>query len=91
MTCIKTGCHVWLEPHQQWAYGDAFEMFGVHFFRLCEKRFHRDGGPILPTKHFTVTDWALWFDEDKTSQDHNSVMVCDPFSVTNHGYDGVPL
>lgn len=26
MTCIKTGCHIWIEPYQEYAYGDAFEI-----------------------------------------------------------------
>lgn len=26
MSCTKTGCHVWIEPYNEWAYGDAFEV-----------------------------------------------------------------
>lgn len=26
MSCTKTGCHIWIEPWHEWAYGDAFEI-----------------------------------------------------------------
>lgn len=26
MTCVKTGCHIWLVPYQEFAYGDAFRL-----------------------------------------------------------------
>lgn len=26
MTCVKTGCHIYIEPYQEYAYGDAFEI-----------------------------------------------------------------
>lgn len=26
MPCVKTGCHIWIEPYQEFAYGDAFEI-----------------------------------------------------------------
>lgn len=87
MSCIKTGCYVYLAPHDMWAYGDAFEMFGVYFFRICQV----ERKPIGDRRHFTINDWAIWFDENKTSMAQNSTMICDPFSVVSHGYDGVPL
>lgn len=87
MSCIKTGCYVHLTPHDQWAYGDAFEMYGITWFRFCEVA----DKPLNSVKHFTVEDWAVWYDEIKTSQRQNSTMICDPYSVTNHGYAGIPV
>jgi len=87
MSCIRTGFHAHLEPHGMWAYGDAFELCGVHWFRICEVSMQ----PLSPVKHFTIRDWAVWHDENKTSQAQNSTMICDPFSIENHGYEGVPL
>lgn len=26
MTCLKTGCHVWVEPYGEYAWGDAFRL-----------------------------------------------------------------
>src|SRR5262245_12940789 len=26
MPCIKTGCHIWIQPYREYAYGDAFEI-----------------------------------------------------------------
>lgn len=26
MTCVKTGCHIYLLPYREFAYGDAFEI-----------------------------------------------------------------
>lgn len=26
MTCTRTGCHIWIEPYNEFAYGDAFEV-----------------------------------------------------------------
>ena len=88
MTCKKTGFHAELVPHKAWIYGDAFEMFGVHWFRICQISYT---GPISPIKHFTIRDWAVWHDESKTSLGQNSTMICDPFSVEYHGYEGISV
>ena len=88
MPCIKTGFHAYLEPHGAWLYGDAFELYGVVYFRICEVSHN---GPIRDVKHFTISNYANWFDENQTSQAQNSTMICDPFSVTDHGYEGVSI
>lgn len=95
MNCIKTGCQVYLAETGQYAWGDAFEMVldggpgqlvYVYAFHLCAT----DYKPInVPVKHFTVHSITHWFDERRTSQDHNSVLLA--YSVTDHGYEGVPL
>ena len=87
MSCIKTGFHAYLTPHSLYLYGDAFELFGVTYFRICQAT----DKPVYPVIHFTIGDFAEWFDKDKTSIQQNSTMICSPFDVTNHGYEGKPL
>lgn len=87
MTCQKTGFHAYLAPYGMWAYGDAFELFGVTYFRICEISMK----PLRNVKHYTVQDWEQWFDEGKTSQAQNSTMICGPQDCEYHGYEGVPL
>lgn len=87
MSCVKTGCHVFLEPYRMWALGDAFELYGVTYFRFSVLSYNR----IRDVKHFTVHDWEHWFDEDKTTTDGISTMICSPFAVINHGHEGVAI
>lgn len=57
-------------------------------FRLCERSF----APInFPIKHFTVENFAHWFDYDRTSQENNSTLVVNPSDVIHHGYEGIPI
>lgn len=87
MSCQRTGFNAYIEPLDMWAYGDAYELYGVTYFRICEVRRH----PPRDRKHYTVRDWQHWFDERKTSYEQNSTMICSPFDCTYHGYEGVPL
>ena len=84
MTCVKTGCHIYLAEYNQYAYGDAHEYNGVYVFRLV-------GGPSfdpLATRlHFTVIESKEWF--DKYTTDGNSTLIST--SVQPHGYEGVPI
>lgn len=86
MTCIKTGCQVFLDGYQEYAYGDAFLIDGVYLFRLCERSFTPINWPI---KHFTIENYANWFDDDRTSQKINSTLIAEAKDVTDHGYDGI--
>lgn len=81
MACIKTGCLAYIEPYDEWAYGDAFELDGVYYFRLVQRFFeHPKNVPL----HFTIHGYDNWFDKDtKMSTLISSV-------VTNHGYEGIP-
>lgn len=85
--CIKTGCHVFIEPRNMWALGDAFRTNDVTWFRFCDTSI----SPTRDSRHFTVHDFAAWYDEGKTSMRQNSTMICKPDHVTDHGYDGVPI
>lgn len=87
--CIKTGCLVWLEEYDEWAYGDAYEGDDFFVFRLCERRFTEFPG--LPRKHFTIHRIAHWFDEQGTSQQNNSTLLAYAQWVENHGSEGIPV
>lgn len=82
MTCIKTGAHIYLAPYDEYLYGDAFEVNGVYYFRICERSLK----PLLPVLHFIVNDYANWFDKD-TARDSTLVAT----HCHNHGYEGVPI
>lgn len=86
MTCIKTGCDVFLKNYNEWLHGDAFEFAGVLVIRVC----HRSRQPESPVRHFTVINNAAWYDEDETSMARNSTLLVRPGMWTNHGYDGIP-
>jgi hypothetical protein len=85
MPCTKTGCHILIEPYNEYAYGDAFELDGVAYFRLVQ----RSHSAIFSVLHYTVKHFDVWFDTDKTSQQQCSTLVTDDFE--NHGYDGIAI
>lgn len=87
--CVKTGCVVWLEEYNEWAYGDAFEGDDFFIFRLCQRRF--DHFPGQTRQHFTVHRIAHWFDDHRTSQEINSTLVAYAQHVENFGYEGVQI
>lgn len=89
MTCSKTGCHAYLEQYGEWIYGDAFEYenpAGLAFppffaFRVAHREIAQ---PIYPIKHFTIHKvLADWRDEP-----YGTILAS---SVTNHGYEGIPV
>jgi hypothetical protein len=88
MTCVRTGCQIFVEPYQEYAYGDGFKVGNVYVFRLCKRSFSPINWPI---KHFTIENFEHWFDEDRTSQKTNSTMIVPARYVTDHGYDGVGI
>ena len=79
MTCTKTGCHIYIEPYQEWAYGDAFELGSVAYFRIVQRSFT----PLDRVQHYTVVDYDSWFDKDGTV----STLISDAF--VSHGYEGI--
>lgn len=85
MNCIKTGAHVYLDPYDEWAYGDAFQLGDHTYFRLYAKDFK----PIRPVKHFTVYMIDQWWDEDKTSMEQNSTLIATAWRY--HGYEGIAI
>lgn len=87
MTCIKTGAHILAVPHHVYALGDAYELEGVTYFRLCAT----SDKPIRNTLHFLVDNWQDWFGRFSTTYENQSVLICNSADVKNLGYDGVPL
>ena len=86
MRCVKTGFHAHVVPHGWYLYGDAFQSDGGDLLlRICE----RSQSPISIFQHFHLHTWALWFDENKTSQDQNSTMIVNSGDWKYLGYDGV--
>lgn len=85
--CIKTGFQAYLDPRNEWLYGDAYRVGDVYLFRVCETSLR----PIRDRKHFTINNWRLWFDSHITSMDSNSTVVCNAKDVIDHGYEGVPI
>lgn len=94
MTCIKTGCHVYLAFTDEWARGDAFELShlncdgepcdSVYYFRLAPTSFT----PQDTVKHFTLFEYASWFDRHS---DNYSTLIVKADAVSDHGYEGKPL
>ena len=87
MTCIKTGAHIFNEPHNLYLYGDAhmdsFEE--VYIFRVCAISLT----PLQSTLHFTVHNYDYFFDEEVAEKRKgNATMICPNIAVDNHGYEG---
>lgn len=92
MTCIKTGCTVYLDCYGEWLYGDAFRTDnGTYYFRLVDrtrnKQMLEDYGSRL---HFSVESFDNWFDLDATSAKTPSTLIAKG-EVIYHGYEGVPI
>jgi hypothetical protein len=100
MTCIKTGCVVYLQDYGEWIYGDAFsygspsylaERNGVLLIRVVLRtRNVTEIAQFGNVRHFTVTRVREWWDEDKTSMQQNSSLISTNGNWQNHGYDGIP-
>jgi hypothetical protein len=86
MSCIKTGCSLFLEPYGLWAYGDAHmdTYEEVYIFRICELKRVTNS-----VRHFTVRDWDYFFDEELVAKGRNATLIAPNIHVTNHGYDGI--
>lgn len=82
MSCVKTGCEVYLAEYDEWVRGDAY-LVGPRSDTLVIRVSGRD----LKTpsrRHFTVHRTEHWFDQDS---DRLSTLVSDVF--IDHGYGGI--
>lgn len=91
MTCIKTGCMVYLDCYGEWLYGDGFRTDnGTYYFRIVQiirdPEEARDYGRL----HFSVEGFDNWFDIDATSGARPSTLIAKG-EVIYHGYEGVPI
>jgi len=86
MPCIKTGFQAYLEPHSVFVRGDAYELYGVYYFRIC----FIQRGPFIGKIHFHIRDWENWFDEQGIGVvGKNSTMICSAEQCSYHGPEGV--
>lgn len=81
MTCVKTGCEVYLAEYDEWVRGDAF-LTGPQSDTLVIRVSGRGLKPPR-RRHFTVLQVEHWFDRDS---DRISTLVSDIF--IDHGYEG---
>jgi hypothetical protein len=86
MTCIKTGCHIYIEQYGVFARGDAHLFHHMFVFRLVQVSFE----PLAPTMHFQIKDVVEWFDRlEMERRGSNSTMLA--FDAENFGYDGIKV
>jgi hypothetical protein len=81
MQCIKTGAHIFLHQYNVFAICDAFEMNGVHLFRIAET----SPEPFSPALHFDVWEVVQWFEKNRSDGGSSTLIAS---SVLNHGYVG---
>lgn len=87
ITCIRTGCQVYLTQTGEYLWGDAFEGPDFFVFNVVGKSY----SPLnVPVRHFTVQHIDHWWNERSTSSSAPSVLLAFKANSTNHGYDGVP-
>jgi len=80
MTCVKTGCHIYIIPYGIFAYGDAHEVGGAFFFRLVQY----SDKPLFTKLHYEVNNYdSCW---DRHAQ--VSTLVARSEDVIFQGYDG---
>jgi hypothetical protein len=84
MTCVKTGCHIYIIPYGTFAYGDAHEVDDVYFFRLVETK----NTPTAEVIHFEVNGYDSWWDKDKANPWQPSTLVVRGEDVVSYGYEG---
>jgi len=63
MTCVKTGCHIYIIHYGLYAYGDAHQVGegGPYFFRLFEE----SDMPISDRLHYEVDNHDSWWNRTK--------------------------
>ncbi len=64
MTCIKTGAVIFIEPYQEFAYCDAFEINNIAYFRIVERIRLGQSKDILLDINYVIYDYQNWFDKD---------------------------
>lgn len=84
MTCMKTGCHIWIENYGEWGYGDAHHIRGLWVFRLVATSFE----PMNARCHYTVTEIEDWFDRERMEITGRAISTLFAAKVKDHGYEG---
>lgn len=89
MTCVKTGCHIYIIPYGTFAYGDAHEVGGAYFFRLVQI----SSWPLANKIHYEINNFDSWWGKEHHSSSPNikgpvSTLVARAEDVLSYGYDG---
>lgn len=79
MTCIRTGATIFIEPNYCAYRGDAFFVEGVYLFRLTSASV--SFGEVPPEPHYTVVDYAHWFDQASSYSTLIATNVMEPINV----------
>lgn len=87
MSCIRTGCQVYLVEYGEYLWCDAFEFGDQFIFRAVS----RERQPTNPRLHFTITHISHWFDKDKTNGNQASTIVAHKINSAYHSYEGKPI
>jgi len=87
MTCIHTGCDLYITEYGVWAHGDAhtYDVDGkrLYLFRIS---FWNHEAPVWMTHvNYTVHELLDWWDKDNDAV-RNSTLLADAEKVTYHGY-----
>jgi hypothetical protein len=61
MPCTRTGCHIFLETHDEYLWGDAYEVGDVAYFRLSFRSRQKING--MERVHYVVHDFDNWFNK----------------------------
>lgn len=84
MTCIKTGCSIYLSEYSEYAHGDAYQVNSMMIFRISSRSREK---PIQDVLHFMVHKIDHWFDKDGRTM--NSTLIA--HEVINFGYNGTDV
>lgn len=89
MTCVKTGCHIYLEPYGEYAYGDAFEIEPIlpEDHKLWYKIGKEDALKIKNTAYFNLVARSR---EPINGMDHIHYVVHDWDNWFNQGLGASP-
>ena len=71
MTCVKTGAVIFVAPENTAYRCDAFELYGVMWFRIVE-----DSAEVAESQtfNFMIQDYAAWYDREQ----RYSTLICGP-------------
>lgn len=85
--CYKTGASAQLEDGT-YLHGDMYrDEQGNLLYRVC----YKGELPARPVIHFIIYSWDQWWDEDDTSESHNSTMLLSDGQFVDCGYEGAPI
>lgn len=88
MSCIKTGCHVYIEPYGEFAYGDAYQFGDTFVFLLVQV----NRAQILGERvHAIVSHVDQWFDKGAMEKHPYANSTLISRSAELFGYEGLPF